>query len=99
LRVYYGLDFSFGKLSKAKVSGTVMYNDHTAFIKGLMQEIRSVSLIKDGEDERLMDYYMLLQSHIEEAHRAVLVSMLLIPANMEEMVLTLPNWEKSIWEK
>ncbi len=77
----------------------VMYNDHTAFIKGLMQETRSVSLIKDGEDERLMDYYVLLQSHIEEAHRAVLVSMLLIPANMEEMVLTLPHWEKSIWEK
>jgi hypothetical protein len=28
-----------------------------------------VSVIKDGEDERLMDYYVLLQSHIEEARR------------------------------
>jgi|LakMenEpi03Aug12_release.lakeMendotaPanAssembly.Ray.scaffolds.fasta_scaffold1463442_2 hypothetical protein len=46
-----------------------------------------------------MDYYVLLQSHIEEAHRAGVVSMLLIPANMEEMVLTLPNWEKRVWRE
>ena len=44
-----------------------------------------------------MDYYVLLQSHIEEAHRAGLEEMLLIPANMEEMVHPLPNWEKRVW--
>jgi hypothetical protein len=47
-----------------------LHKDETAFIKDLMQEIRSVSVIKDGEDERLMDYYVLLQSHLEEARIA-----------------------------
>ncbi len=43
-----------------------------------MQEIRSVSAIKDREEKGLMDYYVLLQSHIEEARRADLEEMLLI---------------------
>jgi hypothetical protein len=47
-----------------------LHKDETAIIKDLMQKIRSVSVIKDGEDERLMDYYVLLQSHIEEARRS-----------------------------
>jgi hypothetical protein len=33
------------------------FKDEGAFIKDLMQDIRSVSAIKDGDDERLMDYY------------------------------------------
>ncbi len=44
-----------------------------AFIKDLMQEIRGFSMIKEAEDERLMDYYVLLQSHIEEANKAGLL--------------------------
>jgi hypothetical protein len=70
-----------------------------AFIKDLMQEVRSVSVIRDGEDERLMDYYVLLQSHTEEAGRACLLEMLLIPANKEEMVRPLPTWEKRVWRE
>jgi hypothetical protein len=77
-----------------------LYNDHTAFIKDLMQEIRSVSVIKDGKDKHLMDYHvLLLLSHIEEANRAGLVSMLLIPVNVEEMVRLLPNWERRVWRE
>ncbi len=49
------------------------------FIKDLMQDIRNVSPIKDGDDERLMDYYVTLQAHIEEAHSAGALGMLLIP--------------------
>jgi hypothetical protein len=64
-----------------------------------MQEIRSVSVIKDGEDELLMDYYVLLQSHIQEAARAGLLEMLPIPANGEEMVRPLPTWEKRVWRE
>ncbi len=46
----------------------------------------------------LMDYYVLLQSHIEEADKAGLLCMLLIPANMEEVCL-LPNWEARVWRE
>jgi hypothetical protein len=45
-----------------------------------------------------MDYYV-LQSHIEEARRASLEDMLLIPANVKEMVRPLPNWEKRVWRE
>ncbi len=37
-----------------------LFKDDSVFIKDLMQDIRSVSAIKDGEDERLMDTYVLL---------------------------------------
>jgi hypothetical protein len=40
------------------------------FIKDLMQDIRSVTPIKDGDDERLMNYYVMLQAHIAEARNA-----------------------------
>ena len=43
------------------------FGDKSLFIKDLMQDIRSVTMIKDGNDERLMDYYVTLQAHIEEA--------------------------------
>ncbi len=49
------------------------FKDQSAFIKDLMQEIRNVSMLKDGEDERLMDYYAMLQSYIEEANNAGLL--------------------------
>jgi hypothetical protein len=78
-----------------------LYNDPTAFIKDLMQEIRTFSVIKDGEDEHLMDYYVMLQSHFEEAKRSDLLCMLLITAYVEEMVSTLPtpNWETRVWRE
>jgi hypothetical protein len=37
------------------------FGDKSLFIKDLMQEIKNVAPIKDGDDERLMDYYMMLQ--------------------------------------
>jgi hypothetical protein len=75
------------------------FGDQSLFIKDLMQNIKSVAPIKDGDDERLMDYYVLLQSHIAEAHNAELLDMLLIPANVEMMVLPLTTWEKRVWKK
>jgi hypothetical protein len=75
------------------------FKDEGAFIKDLMQDIRSVPAIKDGDDERLMDYYVMLQSHIEEARNARLLDMLLIPANAEVMVQPLPAWEKRVWRE
>ncbi len=70
------------------------FGDRGLFIKDLMQDIKNVTPIKDGEDERLMDYYVMLQSHIAEACNAGLLEMLLIPANVEMMVLPLSTCEK-----
>jgi hypothetical protein len=57
------------------------------------------SPIKEGDDERMMDYYVTLQAHIEEARNADALDMLLIPANVELMVLPLTAWEKRIWRE
>jgi hypothetical protein len=40
-----------------------------------------------------------LQAHIEEARNAGALDMLLIPANVELMVLPLTAWEKRIWRE
>ncbi len=73
------------------------FGDKSLFIKDLMQDNRSVTPIKDGDDERLMDYYVTLQAHIAEACNAL--DMLLIPTNVELMVLPLTTWEKRIWRE
>jgi hypothetical protein len=75
------------------------FRDRSLFIKDLMQDIKNVTPIKDGDDERLMDYYVMLQPHIAEAPNAGLLEMLLIPANVEMMVLPLSAWEKRVWRE
>jgi hypothetical protein len=75
------------------------FGDKNLFIKDLMQDIRSVTPIKDGDDEHLMDYYVTLQAHIEEARSAGALDMSLIPANVELMVLPLTTWEKRVWRE
>jgi hypothetical protein len=42
---------------------------------GRMQDIKNVALIKDGDDERLMDYYVMLQAHIAEARNVDVLDM------------------------
>ncbi len=75
------------------------FGDLGLFVKDLMQDIKNVTPIKDGEDERLMDYYVMLKSHIAEARNTGLLEMLLIPANVEMRVMVLPlfTWEKRVW--
>jgi hypothetical protein len=75
------------------------FGDKSLFIKDLMQDIKNVAPIKDGDDERLMDYYVTLQAHIAEARNADILDMLLIPANVELMVLPLTAWEKRVWRE
>jgi hypothetical protein len=41
----------------------------------------------------------MLQSHIAEARNTGLLEMLLIPANVEMMVLPLSTWEKRVWHR
>jgi hypothetical protein len=73
--------------------------DKSLFIKDLMQDIKGVTPIKDGDDERMMDYYVTLQAHIEEARSGGALDMLLIQANVELMVLPLTTWEKRVWRE
>jgi hypothetical protein len=75
------------------------FGDKSLFIKDLMQDIKNVAPIKDGDNERLMDYYVTLQAHIAEACNADVLDMLLIPANVELMVLPLTAWEKRVWRE
>jgi hypothetical protein len=75
------------------------FGDKSLFIKDLMQDIRSMTPIKDGDNEHLMDYYVMLQAHIAEARNADALDMLLIPANVELMVLPLTAWEKRVWRE
>jgi hypothetical protein len=72
------------------------FGDKSLFIKDLMQDNKSVAPIKDGDDERLMDYYIMLQAHIAEARNVDLLDMLLLPANVALMVLPLTAWEKRV---
>jgi hypothetical protein len=47
-----------------------IYDNPLAFIKDLMQEIRAVPEFREEECEKMMEYYMLLQSHIAKADKA-----------------------------
>ncbi len=58
------------------------FGDKGLFIKDLMQDIRSVTPIKEGDDERMMDYYVTLQAHIAEARNVDPLDMLLIPGQV-----------------
>jgi hypothetical protein len=49
------------------------FGDRGLFIKDLVQDIKNVPPIKDMDDERLRDYYVMLQSHIAEACNARLL--------------------------
>jgi hypothetical protein len=40
------------------------FGDKSLFIKDLMQDIKGMAPIKEGDDERMMDYYVTLQAHI-----------------------------------
>jgi hypothetical protein len=80
---------SANTMENAWVRLEAWFGDKALFIKDLMQDIKGVAPIKEGNDERMMDYYVTLQAHIEEACSADALDMLLIPANVELMVLPL----------
>jgi hypothetical protein len=74
-----------------------VYDNPLAFIKDLMQEIRAVPEFREEECEKMLEYYMLLQSHIAKADKADVDTMLLIPANIADMTRTLPYAEGKQW--
>jgi hypothetical protein len=76
-----------------------VYDNPLAFIKDLMQEIKAVPEFREDESEKMMEYYMLLQSHIAEADKADVGAMLLIPANIADMTRILPYAEGKRWRE
>ena len=74
-----------------------IYHNPLAFIKDLMQEIKAVPEFREEDCEKMMEYYMLLQSHIAEADKADVGAMLLIPANIADMTRILPYAEGKRW--
>jgi hypothetical protein len=75
------------------------YDHPVQFARDLMQDIQVVQKIREHEFERLLEYYILLQGHIAEADKADQGDMLLIPANIEEMVQVLPLREEMLWRE
>ena len=80
---------SANNMENAWIRLDAWFGDKSLFIKDLIQDIKRVTPIKEDDDERMMDYYVTLQAHIEEARNADALDMLLIPANVELMVLQL----------
>jgi hypothetical protein len=64
-----------------------------------MQDVLTTPKIKEFEFDRLLDYYVLLQAYIDEAEKAGQAEMLLIPANIEEILRPLPMREEVLWRK
>ncbi len=90
---------SANTMENAWVMLEAWFGDKALFIKDLMQDIKGVAPIKEGNDEGIMDYYVTLQVHIEEARNAGALDMLLIPANVELMVSRSPLGRRGSGER
>jgi hypothetical protein len=64
-----------------------------------MQEIQAVSTLKEEKSKKVMEYYVLLQSHIAEADKCDRGGMLLMLANIEDMTCVLPWIEGKLWRE
>ncbi len=60
---------SANNMENAWVRLDAWFGDKALFIKDLMQDIKGVAQIKDGDDERMMDYYVTLLRDAAGAHR------------------------------
>ncbi len=58
------------------------------------QDIRAAPKLKVGQYKKIMGHNVLLQSHIAEADKANICSMLLIPSNIEDISWVLPRPER-----
>jgi hypothetical protein len=62
----------------------------TQFAQDLLTEITDTKRIQFAEYEKLLDYYVLLRTHITEAKKANMIEVLLTQANMALMEQPLP---------
>ena len=75
------------------------YDDPVQFARDLLQDVTAVSKIKEYEFDRLLDYYVLLAAHIDEAGKAQQLGIFLTPANIEEMTRAFPLREEVLWRE
>jgi hypothetical protein len=74
-----------------------MLDDLYYVTKGLMVEFRGLAAIKKRQFERQYDHYFLIQYSICAADEARQGPLLLVFANIEEMLQALPQREKILW--
>jgi hypothetical protein len=72
------------------------FGDRGLFIKDLMQDIKNVTPNKDGEDKRLMDYYV--QSHIAGGSQRGTHGDVADPSQCGDDGAPAP-WEKRVWRE
>jgi len=74
-----------------------MLDDLYYVTKGLMVEFQGLAAIKKRQFERQYDHYFLIQYSISAADEARQGHLLLVFANIEEMLRALPQREKTLW--
>jgi len=74
-----------------------MLDDVYYVAKGLMVEFQGLAAIKKRQFERQYDHYFLIQYSISAADEARQGHLLLVFANIEEMMRALPQREKTLW--
>jgi hypothetical protein len=74
-----------------------MLDDFYYVTKGLMVEFQGLAAIKKRHFERQRDHYFLIQYSISAADKARQGHLLLVFANIEEMMRALPQREKTLW--
>ena len=74
-----------------------MLDDFYYVTKGLMVEFQGLAAIKKRQFERQYDHYFLIQYSISAADEARQGHLLLVFANIEEMLQALPQREKTLW--
>ncbi len=74
-----------------------MLDDFYYVAKGLMVEFQGLAAIKKRHLERQHDHYFLIQYSISAADEARQGHLLLVFANLEEMLRALPQRERTLW--
>ena len=74
-----------------------MLDDLYYVTKGLMVEFQGLTAIKKRQFEQQYDHYFLIQYSICAADEARQGHLLLVFANIEEMLRALPHREKTLW--
>jgi hypothetical protein len=74
-----------------------MLDDFYYVTKGLMVEFQGLAAIKKRHFERQHNHYFLIQYSISAADEARQGHLLLVFANIEEMLRALPQREKTLW--
>jgi hypothetical protein len=74
-----------------------MMDDFYHITEGLMVEFQGLVTIKKRHFERQYDHYFLIQYSISAADEVRQGHLLLVFANIEEMLRALPQREKTLW--